>query len=30
LHQLFTTLRNSPPVRPAVTIAIDIDPVDLL
>jgi primosomal protein N' (replication factor Y) len=30
LHQLFTTLRNSPPVRPAVTITIDIDPVDLL
>jgi primosomal protein N' (replication factor Y) (superfamily II helicase) len=30
LHQLFTTLRNSPPIRPAVTIAIDIDPVDLL
>ena len=30
LHQLFTILRNSPPIRPAVTIAIDIDPVDLL
>jgi primosomal protein N' (replication factor Y) len=30
LHQLFTTLRNSPPIRPAVTVAIDIDPVDLL
>jgi len=30
LHQLFTTLRNSPPIRPAVTITIDIDPVDLL
>jgi primosomal protein N' (replication factor Y) len=30
LHRLFTTLRNSPPVRPAVTIAIDVDPVDLL
>ena len=30
LHQLFVTLRKSPPVRPAVTIAIDIDPVDLL
>jgi primosomal protein N' (replication factor Y) len=30
LHQLFTTLRNSPPIRPAVIIAIDIDPVDLL
>ena len=31
LHQLFTTLRKSPPIRPAVNnIAIDIDPVDLL
>jgi primosomal protein N' (replication factor Y) len=30
LHQLFVTLRKSPPIRPAVTIAIDIDPVDLL
>jgi len=30
LHQLFTTLRKSPPIRPAVMIAIDIDPVDLL
>ena len=30
LHQLFTTLRNCPPIRPAVTITIDIDPVDLL
>ena len=30
LHQLFSTLRKSPPIRPAVTIAIDIDPVDLL
>jgi primosomal protein N' (replication factor Y) len=30
LHQLFVTLRKSPPLRPAVTIAIDIDPVDLL
>ncbi|MGA2172397.1 MAG: primosomal protein N' [Sedimentisphaerales bacterium] len=30
LHQLFTTLRNSPPIRPVVTVAIDIDPVDLL
>ncbi|MGA2094118.1 MAG: primosomal protein N' [Sedimentisphaerales bacterium] len=30
LHRLFTTLRKSPPIRPAVTIAIDIDPVDLL
>ena len=30
LHQLFTTLRKAPPIRPAVTIAIDIDPVDLL
>jgi primosomal protein N' len=30
LHQFFSTLRKSPPVRPAVTIAIDIDPVDLL
>ncbi|MGA2070204.1 MAG: primosomal protein N' [Sedimentisphaerales bacterium] len=30
LHRLFTTLRNSPPVRSAVTITIDIDPVDLL
>jgi len=30
LHQLFTILRKSPPIRPAVTIAIDIDPVDLL
>ncbi|MFH1371684.1 MAG: primosomal protein N' [Planctomycetota bacterium] len=30
LHQLFTTLRKSPSIRPAVTIAIDIDPVDLL
>ena len=30
LHQLFSTLRNSPPIRPAVTVTIDIDPVDLL
>jgi primosomal protein N' (replication factor Y) len=30
LHRLFTTLRNSPPIRPAVTIAVDIDPIDLL
>jgi primosomal protein N' (replication factor Y) len=30
LHQLFSTLRKAPPIRPAVTIAIDIDPVDLL
>lgn len=30
LHQLFTALRKSPAIRPAVTIAIDIDPVDLL
>jgi primosomal protein N' (replication factor Y) len=30
LHQLFVTLRKSPPLRPAVTIAIDIDPIDLL
>lgn len=30
LHQLFTTLRKSHPIRPAVTIAIDIDPVVLL
>jgi primosomal protein N' (replication factor Y) len=30
LHQLFSTLRKSSPLRPAVMIAIDIDPVDLL
>jgi primosomal protein N' (replication factor Y) len=30
LHKLFVTLRKAPPIRPAVTIAIDIDPVDLL
>jgi primosomal protein N' (replication factor Y) len=30
LHKLFVTLRKSPPIRPAVTVAIDIDPVDLL
>jgi primosomal protein N' (replication factor Y) len=30
LHQLFATLRKAPPVRPAVGVAIDIDPVDLL
>ncbi|MCJ7778247.1 MAG: primosomal protein N', partial [Sedimentisphaerales bacterium] len=30
LHQLFATLRKAPPIRPAVTVAIDIDPVDLL
>jgi len=30
LHRLFSTLRKSPPIRPAVTVAIDIDPVDLL
>jgi primosomal protein N' len=30
LHQLFAILRKSPPIRPAVTVAIDIDPVDLL
>ncbi|MBN2018735.1 MAG: primosomal protein N' [Sedimentisphaerales bacterium] len=30
LHRLFVTLRKSPPVRPAVTIAVDVDPVDLL
>jgi primosomal protein N' (replication factor Y) len=30
LHQLFSTLRKSPPIRPAITVAIDIDPVNLL
>jgi len=30
LHQLFATLRKDPPIRPAVHVAIDIDPVDLL
>lgn len=30
LHRLFSILRKSPPIRPAVTTAIDIDPVDLL
>jgi primosomal protein N' (replication factor Y) len=30
LHKLFTILRKAPPLRPAVMIAIDIDPVDLL
>ncbi len=30
LHRLFTILRSLPPIRPAVTVTIDIDPVDLL
>jgi primosomal protein N' (replication factor Y) len=30
LHRLFSILRKSPPIRPAVTVAVDIDPVDLL
>ncbi len=30
LHQLFSTLRKAPVLRPAVTVAVDIDPVDLL
>ncbi len=30
IQQLFATLRCQPPIRPAVKIAIDIDPVNLL
>jgi primosomal protein N' len=30
VQQLFTSLRASGPVRPAVKVAIDIDPVNLL
>jgi len=30
LQRLFAVLRSGPPVRPAVHVAIDIDPVDLL
>ena len=30
LQSLFTTLRSAPPIRPAVKVAIDVDPVNLL
>jgi len=30
MGKLFTSLRSAPPIRPAVKIAVDIDPVDLL
>jgi primosomal protein N' len=30
LHRLFVVLRAAGPLRPAVQVAVDIDPVDLL
>ena len=30
IHRLFTRLRTEPPIRPAVKVAIDIDPINLL
>ena len=30
IQRVFTILRQGPPIRPAVKIAIDIDPVNLL
>jgi len=30
LQSLFTALRSAPPIRPAVKVAIDVDPVNLL
>jgi len=30
IHRLFSRLRTEPPIRPAVKIAIDIDPINLL
>jgi hypothetical protein len=30
MRRLFTTLRADRPIRPAVKIAVDIDPVNLL
>jgi len=30
LQKLFTALRSAPPIRPAVMVAVDIDPVNLL
>jgi primosomal protein N' len=30
MGRLFAELRTSPPIRPAVKIAVDIDPVNLL
>ena len=30
LQKLFTALRSAPPIRPAVMVAFDVDPVNLL
>ena len=30
IHRLFSSLRAGPPIRPAVKVAIDIDPINLL